>query len=95
MEIKVEIEAPVGEKELQLAAIWADLLNVKVDRIGRNTSFFELGGDSISAIQLTVLCSEIGIQVTTSSVFRNPTLVQMATLTQSNKLIQVKPLVVP
>jgi len=35
-------EAPEGEVEIQIAAIWSELL--KVDRIGRHDNFFELGG---------------------------------------------------
>src|SRR4029077_14102074 len=38
-------EAPVGEIETALAAIWAELLKVK--RVGRHDNFFALGGHSL------------------------------------------------
>ena len=38
----VEYEAPQGEVETQVAALWAELL--KIERVGRNDNFFELGG---------------------------------------------------
>ncbi|HEX2093470.1 MAG TPA: alpha/beta fold hydrolase, partial [Longimicrobiaceae bacterium] len=43
-------EAPVGEVEAALAAIWAEVL--KVERVGRRDNFFELGGHSLLAVQV-------------------------------------------
>jgi pyochelin synthetase len=40
-----------GELEQRVAAIWADVL--KVERVGRDQNFYELGGDSLLAAQLT------------------------------------------
>jgi yersiniabactin nonribosomal peptide synthetase len=40
-------EAPCGERETEIAALWADLLGVP--EVGRAQSFFELGGDSLKA----------------------------------------------
>ncbi|MFB6584033.1 amino acid adenylation domain-containing protein, partial [Streptomyces sp. NPDC056402] len=41
---------PVTEQEITLAALFADVLGL--ERVGVEDSFFELGGDSISSIQL-------------------------------------------
>ena len=41
--------APRGELEQQLAGIWRSLLGL--ERIGRDDSFFELGGDSLAAMR--------------------------------------------
>jgi amino acid adenylation domain-containing protein len=43
-------EQPKGELELALAALWRDLLGVP--RVGRNDTFFALGGDSLLATRL-------------------------------------------
>ena len=45
-----ESEAPEGEIEEGLAAIWRELL--RVDGVGRRDNFFELGGHSLLAVQL-------------------------------------------
>ena len=46
----VEYEAPGDEMEAQLAQVWREVLGV--ERVGINDDFFELGGDSIKAIQI-------------------------------------------
>ncbi|MDH6165904.1 hypothetical protein M2282_001032, partial [Variovorax boronicumulans] len=43
-------EAPRGESEQALAALWVRLLGVR--RVGRHDSFFQLGGDSLLSLKL-------------------------------------------
>jgi acyl carrier protein len=43
-------EAPEGELESTLAAIWCELLGV--ERVGRNDDFFSLGGHSLLGVQV-------------------------------------------
>ncbi|TQV85988.1 non-ribosomal peptide synthetase [Aliikangiella coralliicola] len=44
--------APRNEVEKQLANIWSGVLNLDIEKIGVNDSFFELGGNSLLAVQL-------------------------------------------
>ena len=44
--------APSNAIEKQLVAIWAEVLNIKQEKVGVNDNFFELGGDSIKTIQI-------------------------------------------
>ncbi|KAJ3057633.1 hypothetical protein HK102_011000, partial [Quaeritorhiza haematococci] len=61
LDVQVTIKLPVAEKEQRMAQIWADVLKgVDVSQIGLHTTFFELGGDSISAIRLSSKCKENG-----------------------------------
>jgi amino acid adenylation domain-containing protein len=48
--LEQEYVAPNGDLETQLAAIWAELL--ELDPIGVNDNFFELGGNSILSLRL-------------------------------------------
>ncbi|MGZ5431282.1 MAG: thioesterase domain-containing protein, partial [Thermoanaerobaculia bacterium] len=47
-----EYVAPRNETERRLVAIWADVLNLAPERIGLHDSFFDLGGHSLTSIQL-------------------------------------------
>lgn len=44
--------APRDETEQQLVTIWAEVLNMKPEKIGINDNFFELGGHSLLIAQL-------------------------------------------
>ncbi|MCE3228710.1 MAG: tyrocidine synthetase [Bacteroidetes bacterium] len=47
---KIEYKAPVSENEKELCVIWSQILGIK--KIGVNISFFELGGNSLLAINM-------------------------------------------
>ncbi|KAJ3205296.1 hypothetical protein HK099_000867, partial [Clydaea vesicula] len=76
----IVIEKPQTETEKLVAQIWSELLKVDISKIGRHTSFFEIGGDSISAIQLVTKCNDIGLQFSTKDVFSKATLSQISLL---------------
>ncbi|MEU8889957.1 amino acid adenylation domain-containing protein [Streptomyces sp. NPDC048442] len=67
---------PLGARELMLAALWSEVLGV--DRISREDSFFQLGGDSILGIQMVARARRAGIEVTVPALFRHPTLAALA-----------------
>ena len=50
-------EPPQGEIEEELARIWSETL--KISHIDRNAGFFELGGDSLSAVSLSHNIQEV------------------------------------
>jgi amino acid adenylation domain-containing protein len=66
-------EAPEGRTEQQLAEIWKEQLHI--DRVGRDDSFFELGGDSLLAMQLASrIRSRFGTELPMSVLLRTPTI---------------------
>ncbi|XPH18674.1 condensation domain-containing protein [Variovorax atrisoli 110B] len=65
-------EAPEGEVEEALAAIWAEVLGVT--RVGRNDNFFELGGHSLLALRLLESVRERGWSVQVRTLFQHPQL---------------------
>jgi aryl carrier-like protein len=68
-------EAPQGETEMALAAIWAEVL--RVEQVGRHDNFFELGGHSLLAITLIERMRRIGLGVDVRSLFTTPTLAEL------------------
>ncbi|WP_277921417.1 phosphopantetheine-binding protein, partial [Burkholderia sp. A1] len=69
-------EAPVGEAEQALAAIWQDLLGVA--RVGRQDHFFELGGHSLLAMKLVERMRRAGLDADIRVLFGQPTLAALA-----------------
>jgi aryl carrier-like protein len=69
-------EAPSGEAETKLAAIWSELL--KVEQVGRNDNFFELGGHSLLAVTLVERMRRQGLHVDVRDLFTAPTLAELA-----------------
>nr|WP_314532434.1 non-ribosomal peptide synthetase [uncultured Pseudomonas sp.] len=68
-----EYVAPNSELEQQIAAIWADVLDV--ERVGLHDNFFELGGHSLLATQVVVrLREQLHAEFDVKSIFTTPTL---------------------
>ena len=74
-------EAPQGPVEEVLAGIWQELLGV--ERVGRNDSFFDMGGHSLLIMQLLArVQSRLGHEVGLQAFYRAPTVAGMARLIQ-------------
>ncbi|MGC4088927.1 MAG: amino acid adenylation domain-containing protein [Polyangiaceae bacterium] len=70
-------EAPEGETELGLAAIWSELLGAA--RVGRRDDFFELGGHSLLAVQLVArVQTKLGLSLSVRDVFEGRDLAGVA-----------------
>ncbi|MBV4456047.1 non-ribosomal peptide synthetase [Pseudomonas azadiae] len=68
-----EYVAPHSELEQQIAAIWAEVL--EVERVGMNDNFFELGGHSLLATQVVVrLREQLHAEFDVKAIFTTPTL---------------------
>ncbi|UZE26281.1 amino acid adenylation domain-containing protein [Pseudomonas sp. B21-056] len=71
-----QYEAPLGDTEMKLAALWAELL--KVERVGRHDHFFELGGHSLLAVALIERMRREGMEADVRVLFGQPTLASVA-----------------
>jgi amino acid adenylation domain-containing protein len=70
-------EAPSGQVEQAVAAIWAELLGA--ERVGRRDHFFELGGHSLLAVRVVSRVRQaMGVQVSPRDVFERPVLADFA-----------------
>ena len=69
---------PSTHMALQLREVWAAVLEISVEEIGDDDSFLQIGGDSITAIQLVGAAREAGISLTVAQIIAEPHLRKMA-----------------
>jgi amino acid adenylation domain-containing protein/non-ribosomal peptide synthase protein (TIGR01720 family) len=77
---ETEYTAPRGEAEALLTEIWQRIL--RLNRVGTHDNFFDLGGDSIMAIQIVARANEAGLGLTPGLLFSHPTISELAPLGQ-------------
>ncbi|KAJ1923075.1 hypothetical protein IWQ60_006115, partial [Tieghemiomyces parasiticus] len=63
-------QGPRNSAERLVVAAMAQTLNLSAEEIDIHESFFQLGGDSISAIRLSSLCRDHGIYVSIAQIFQ-------------------------
>ncbi|MGZ5008933.1 MAG: amino acid adenylation domain-containing protein [Methylobacter sp.] len=71
-----DFAAPQTQAERTLAAIWAELL--KLEKVGIHDNFFQLGGDSILAIQLISKANRAGMKLAPNQLFLHQTIAELA-----------------
>lgn len=75
---------PQTETEKALALIWTEVL--KVDNIGINDEFFNMGGHSLLAIQAVSRIRDVfGVEIPLQSLFESPTIAGLATVLSAAK----------
>jgi thioester reductase-like protein len=68
---------PSTPEEIRIAQIWRDVLGVS--RVGVEDSFFDLGGDSLSAAQMGArVKEEFGVALSLRRLFEHPTVAELA-----------------
>jgi amino acid adenylation domain-containing protein/non-ribosomal peptide synthase protein (TIGR01720 family) len=70
------LEAPQNQVQERLVEIWQQVLGI--ERIGINNNFFEIGGDSIKAIQVSARLQKYGLKMEIKDLFLNPTVKQLS-----------------
>ncbi|CAJ0554478.1 Ff.00g129910.m01.CDS01 [Fusarium sp. VM40] len=73
-----EVREPNTKTEEKLQGIWAQVLNISSDGIGLDDSFFQLGGDSITAMKVVNEARKLGIDLDVSDMFRSDNLEDLA-----------------
>ncbi len=72
-------EPPQGEIEQALATIWAQVLGLQPERIGRHDNFFDIGGHSLLAVRITTLMARHhGCQIAVKQLFALPSVHALA-----------------
>jgi glutamate-1-semialdehyde aminotransferase/thioesterase domain-containing protein/acyl carrier protein len=79
-----EYVAPRNENEERLARLWRATLNL--DRVSSQANFFELGGQSLSAVSLFAkIEQEFGKKLPLATLFRSPTIEALAIALQGEE----------
>ncbi|MFD5434091.1 non-ribosomal peptide synthase/polyketide synthase [Kitasatospora sp. NPDC127067] len=68
--------APRTPAERALAGIWAEVL--RLERVGADDNFFDLGGDSILGIQVVARSRQAGLALTSRDLYRHQTVAALA-----------------
>ena len=84
--VRREYEPPVGEIEIKLAQIWADLL--MLEKVGRQDNFFELGGHSLLAILMVERMRLEGLTSDLRTLITAPTLQALAGTIGGESLVE-------
>jgi amino acid adenylation domain-containing protein len=70
---------PETEMEKKLAGLWAFVLGLEEEQIGREADFFELGGDSLRAVMLVFEIRKVlGTDLSPAKIFKSPLLREQA-----------------
>lgn len=70
---------PRSPAEVLVAEIWADVLGI--EDVGVDDNFFQVGGDSISAIRVVARALQAGLRFEVRDVMESPTVAELAALT--------------
>lgn len=70
---------PVNDLQKGLVELWSSVLSVSSDRIGINTNFFEIGGNSLHVVKLADRMAQVyGVKVSVANIFAYPVIRQQA-----------------
>ncbi|MBS9438350.1 amino acid adenylation domain-containing protein [Photorhabdus noenieputensis] len=85
-------QAPQGETEITLAAIWSKLLGI--EQISRHDNFFALGGHSLLAVRLVEHLRSVGLTLTVRDLFKYSVLAELAKTLGQYRAVAVPPNVI-
>jgi amino acid adenylation domain-containing protein/non-ribosomal peptide synthase protein (TIGR01720 family) len=77
-ERKPSVTAPRDETEAALARIWREVLRLEDREIGVEENFIELGGDSITSLQVVARAKGAGLVLSAQDVFEHKTIEALA-----------------
>ncbi|PGH05896.1 hypothetical protein GX51_02677 [Blastomyces parvus] len=75
-------------KQRKLQELWSRVLEISQDEVDPNDSFFDLGGDSISAMKLVSEGRMENLELSVMQIFQNRTLRDMAEIAKESQQLQ-------
>ena len=82
-----EYVEPRNEIEVKIASVWEEVLGTQ--RVGIRDSFFELGGDSIKAIQVLSRLNKHRIKLEMKDIFRYKTIEELSQVVTKSDVIEI------
>lgn len=83
------LEMPSNAREISLRSLWSEVLDISENKLGRNSNFFQSGGNSLKAMRLVQRLRANGMYIMVSQIFISPTLRDMAnTISQHAPIVQ-------
>jgi amino acid adenylation domain-containing protein len=83
-ELETAMAAPRNEVEKELVQIWAEVL--ELNELGVHDSFFDLGGDSLSASRIvSSVIQHFQFEIPVKALFQSPTIAEMATIIDEHR----------
>ena len=79
---------PENEVQEKMLSIWEKILGKKV--VGINQNFFELGGDSIKAMQISAYLKRYGMKVEINKLFQYPTIKELSNYVKVEDIVFVE-----
>ena len=83
-------QTPSTDLEREMQRIWAHVLNIPISNVSVAVPIFNLGGDSISAIQVVGRCRSQGINVSTYDVLKCKTIANICKSVGSKNHIEAR-----
>ncbi|VTO83274.1 unnamed protein product [Fusarium graminearum] len=77
------LDREATETETKLRAAWAKVLGIEVESVPFTRSFIQLGGDSISAMQLVAICRSSNMALSVSQIMQSKSIVKLASFVQA------------
>ncbi|MGD9732734.1 MAG: amino acid adenylation domain-containing protein [Desulfamplus sp.] len=85
---RIPYAPPSNKQEQKLAAIFSEVLGI--DKVGVNTPFFDLGGNSLNAIRIiSRIFAEFRVEIAIRDFFENPSIGQLSRLLDDSSKINV------
>lgn len=85
-QIEAQYQEPRTEAEKTLCDIWQNVL--RIEKVGINHNFFEVGGDSLLSLRVISKAKQHGLNLTPAQLFKHPTVGELARLADSADLLE-------
>ncbi|KXT18133.1 hypothetical protein AC579_7697 [Pseudocercospora musae] len=86
---------PETTMEIKVRDLMTKILTGNEKQVEANSSFFALGGDSITAMQLAAMCRDNGLDITVGDIFREKTCARLAKRAEDRSLVDAIRDIVP